>query len=236
VDANVKVSQDLENKVILLVGAGRPIGRALALGFARAGAKLALHDLSPVHVDETAALVKELGTECRTYTGDIGKGLPCRALVSDVLDDWGRLDVLVTCIQAAPQAGLLELDEWDWTHTLELNLTGPFLLAQAAVPVMQEQGGGTIIFVQAGTSDKLLPALTASQAGLVGLARAAAIEILPYNIHSFTLAAGDLSGWDVEQDSGPAVKAIQELAVALCSPTAARLNGQVVFPGRGPQT
>jgi len=225
----------LKGKVILLVGAGRPIGQALAIGFARAGAKLALHDLSPVHVDETADQVKGLGAECRTYTGDIGKGLPCRALVSDVLEDWGRLDVLVTCIHSAPQAGMLELDEWDWTHTLELNLTGPFLLAQAAVPVMQEQDGGTIIFVQAGTSDRLLPGLTASQAGLVGLARAAAIEILPYNIHTFTLAAGDLSGWDSDQIDSQAVKALQDLAVALCSPQAARLNGQVVFPGRGSQ-
>jgi len=226
----------MEGKVVLLVGAGRPIGRALALGFARAGSKLALHDLSPVHVDETAALANELGAECRTYTGDIGKGLPCRALVSDVLDDWGRLDVLVTCIHAAPQAGLMELDEWDWTHTLELNLTGPFLLTQASVPVMQEQGGGTILFIQASTAGLLLPGLTASQAGLVGLARAAAIEILPYNIHTFTLVAGDLSGWDDVQASSSAVKALQDLAVALCSPQAARLNGQVVFPGRGSQT
>ncbi len=115
----------LGGKVVLIAGAGRPLGRLIALGFAKAGASLALHDLSPVHLDETFMQARALGAECRTYTGDIGKGLPSRALVADVLEDWQRLDVLVTCLHAAPSAGLLELDEWDWTRTLEINLTGP---------------------------------------------------------------------------------------------------------------
>ncbi len=222
----------LQDKVVLIVGAGRPLGRILALGFARTGAKLALHDLSPVHLDDTINQVHALGAESHSYTGDIGKGLPCRALISDVLDDWQRLDVLVTCLHAAPAAGLLELDEWDWTRTLELNLSGPFLLAQAAAAVMQEQGGGTLIFTQASTADHLLPALTASQAGLVGLARAAALELLAYNIHSFTIAAGDLNAWEAAASDSRASLELQELAVRLCNPAAARLSGQVIFPGR----
>ena len=66
----------LAGKVVLIVGAGRPVGRLLALGFARAGAKLALHDLSPIQLDETAVQVQALGAESRSYTGDVGKGLP----------------------------------------------------------------------------------------------------------------------------------------------------------------
>lgn len=221
----------LPDKVVLIVGAGRPLGRTLALGFARAGAKLALHDLSPVHLEETAELVQALGVEHQTYTGDVGKGLPTRALISDILEDWGRLDVLVTCLHAAPDAGLLELDEWDWTRTLELNLSGPFLLAQATAAVMQEQGGGTLIFTQASTADHLLPALTASQAGLVGLARAAALELHRYNIHSFTIAAGDLNAWEPAAPDSREALELQQLAVHLCTPAAAGLNGQVIFPG-----
>lgn len=221
----------LPDKVVLIVGAGRPLGRTMALGFARAGAKLALHDLSPVHLEETAEQVQALGVEHQTYTGDVGKGLPGRALIADILEDWGRLDVLVTSLHASPDAGLLELDEWDWTRTLELNLSGPFLLAQAAAAVMQEQGGGTLIFTQASTADNLLPALTASQAGLVGLARAAALELHPYNIHSFTIAAGDLNAWDTAAPDSREALELQQLAVRLCTPAAARLNGQVIFPG-----
>lgn len=220
----------LGGKVVLIAGAGRPLGRLIALGFAKAGASLALHDLSPVHLDETFMQARALGAECRTYTGDIGKGLPSRALVADVLEDWQRLDVLVTCLHAAPSAGLLELDEWDWTRTLEINLTGPYLLAQAAVPVMQQQGGGTLIFVQANTVDRMLPALTASQAGLVGLARAAALELLPYNINSFTVAAGNLTDWDAADPAGRSVANLQRAVLQLCIPAAARMSGQVIFP------
>ena len=164
-----------------------------------------------------------MGAEYRVYTGDVGKGLPCRALISDVLDDFGRLDVLVTSLHASPTAGMLHLDEWDWTRTLELNLSGPFLLAQAAAAVMKEQGGGTLIFTQAGTTEQLLPALTASQAGLVGLARAAALEFLPQRIHTFTIAAGTLLFWENAGVDSLAAKEIQDLAVRLCDPAAARV-------------
>lgn len=213
----------LAGKVVLIVGAGRPMGRLLALGFARAGAKLALHDLVPIHLDETAAQVQALGAETRCYTGDVGKGLPCRALISDLLDDWQRLDVLVTCLQTAPPAGLLQLDEWDWTRTLELNLTAPFLLAQAAAPVMIEQGGGRLIFVTGGTAAETSPAFSASQAGLSGLAAAAAAELLPYNINSHAVDAGDLfSAGDDLDPARPAAAKLQAKVVDLCNPAASR--------------
>jgi len=217
----------LAGKVVLIVGAGRPLGRLLALGFAQAGAKLALHDLSPVHLDETVAQVQALGAESLCYTGDVGKGLPCRALISDVLDDWQRLDVLVTCLQAAPPAGLLQLDEWDWTRTLELNLSGPFLLAQAAAPVMIEQGGGTIIFVQSGKTAEPSPAFSASQAGLSGLAAAAAVELLPYNIFSYAVDAGDLlTAADALDPASPAAAQLQAKVIDLSSPAAKSQTGQ----------
>jgi NAD(P)-dependent dehydrogenase (short-subunit alcohol dehydrogenase family) len=217
----------LSGKVVLIVGAGRPLGRVLALGFARAGARLALHDLSPVHLDETMEQVKALGAECRNYTGDIGKGMPCRALISDVLEYWQQLDVLVTCLHASPPAGLLELDEWDWTRTLELNLTGPFLLAQAAAPAMMERGGGSMVFVQSGHPQAM--ALAASQGGLSSLAQAAAEELRAYNIYCFTIDAGDCEGWSRPEDVENSRKvALQELAVSLCRPEAAGWTGQTL--------
>ncbi|HWR64968.1 MAG TPA: SDR family NAD(P)-dependent oxidoreductase [Bellilinea sp.] len=217
----------LAGKVVLIVGAGRPLGRLLALGFARAGAKLALHDLSPVHLDQTAAQVQALGAESRGYTGDVGKGLPCRALISDVLDDWQRLDVLVTCLQAAPPAGLLQLDEWDWTRTLELNLSGPFLLAQAAAPVMIEQGGGRLIFITSGKTGEPSPAFNASQAGLNGLALAVAAELLPYNIYSYAVDAGDPgTAGDALDFASPAAVRLQAKVVKLCTPAAVNTAGQ----------
>jgi len=180
-------SLPLRGKVALVVGAGRPLGRLAALTLAQSGVALALHDLSPVHLDETAAAVTALGVEQHSYTGDVGKGLPCRALISDVLENCQRLDILVTCLQASPASDLLELDEWDWTRTLELNLTAPFLLAQAAVPVMIEQGGGTLIFFQAIPSPDSSLALAASQSGLTGLAQTLSRQLITDHIGVFTL-------------------------------------------------
>jgi 3-oxoacyl-[acyl-carrier protein] reductase len=222
---------DLSGKVALISGAGRPLGRVLAEGFARAGARLALHDLLPVHLDETCRAAAELGAKCRNYTGDSGKGLPARQLIGDVLTDWGRLDVLVNCLHARPPAGLLELDEWDWTRTLELNLSGPFLLAQAAAAAMREQGGGVILNVLASIPSRPSAALDATQMGLAGFTRAIAAELLAYNIYAYSLDAGEAAACLESPGSGASpLAALQSLALFLCTPEAARRAGMVLRP------
>lgn len=219
------INLPLKGKVALVVGAGRPLGRAAALGLAKAGARLALHDLSPVHLDETAAEAAALGAGQRCYTGDVGKGLPCRALIADVLDDWQRLDVLVTCLHAAPAADLLELDEWDWTRTLELNLTAPFLLAQAAVPAMIDQGGGTLIFLQAAASADASLALTASQGGLSGLGQALVAQLAGDNIGVHVIEAGTFDGGLALDRESPDIVKLQAEIVRCCSPATVRSAG-----------
>jgi NAD(P)-dependent dehydrogenase (short-subunit alcohol dehydrogenase family) len=224
-------THDLRGKVVLLSGAGRPLGRVLAEGFAQAGASLALHDLLPTHLDQTCLSVEELGAQCRSYTGDTGKGLPARQLVSDVVADWGRLDVLVNCMHARPEAGLVELDEWDWTRTLEVNLSGPFLLAQAAAQVMREQGEGVILNVLGGLPSRPSPALDASQMGLAGFTRAIAAELSAYNIFSYAIDAGGVLELQDDPERAAALqKSLQSLALFLCSPAAVRHAGQVMRP------
>lgn len=222
---------DLIGKVVLISGAGRPLGRALTEGFARAGASLALHDLLPDHLDETCQMAAALGAECRNYTGDSGKGLPARQLIADVLADWGRLDVLVNCLHARPSAGLLELDEWDWTRTLELNLSGPFLLAQAAAAAMREQGGGVILNVLASLPARPSAALDATQMGLAGFTRAIAAELFAYNIYAFSIDAGETAAFLESPGAGASpVAALQSLALFVCTPAAANRAGSVLRP------
>lgn len=222
---------DLSGRVVLVSGAGRPLGRALAEAFAGAGASLALHDLLPGYLDETCQVAAKLGAPCRSYTGDSGKGLPARQLIGDVLADWGRLDVLVNCMHARPSAGLLELDEWDWTRTLELNLSGPFLLSQAAAAVMREQGGGVILNVLASAPARPSAALDASQMGLAGLTRAIAAELLAYNIYAYSIDAGEAAGY-FERSSAceSPIPALQSLALFVCTPAAANRAGKVLRP------
>lgn len=177
-------------RVALVCGAGRPPGRQIAQGLAAAGWQIAAHDLQPLHLEELRAQIEASGSLCRTYVGDTGKGLAARALIEDVLNDWGRLDVLMYCLQAAPSADLLMLDEWDWQRSLEINLSAPFLLAQAAAAVMREQpGGGGIFFVTQPQLAQFSLALAAAQAGINGLLGAIAAGLMAYNIHSAVFAA-----------------------------------------------
>ncbi len=177
----------LQGKVILICGAGRPIGRALALAFAQAGASIAAHDLSPNHLDQVLTQVEAAGGTVHTYVSDIGKGLPARTLIEDVLADFGRVDGLVYAIHASPAGKLASLDEWDWQRSLEINLTGLFLLIQTLLPVMEAQGVGMVC--QINHPDSTNPALAASQQACARLLQSAAAELLTYNINSCAVNA-----------------------------------------------
>lgn len=199
----------LAGRVILVSGAARGLGRVLALALARAGAVLALHDLSPIHLEETYQKVRELGAKCHMYVADSGKGLPARMLITEILEDWGRLDGLINNLHVHPEADLAHLDEWDWERTLELNLSGPFLLMQSAIAPMAATGGGTVLNLIAefmtDESSRVNAAFAASQYGLAGLTQATAHELMAYNIFSCALEVGPVAKildespwWDVE--------------------------------------
>lgn len=225
------VETDLHGKVVLLSGAGRPLGRALVEAFACTGASLALHDLEPLHLGETCRIAAGLGAQCRAYVSDTGKGMPARQLVADVVADWGRLDVLVNCLHVRPPAGALDLDEWDWTRTLELNLSGPFLISQAAAVEMRAQGGGVILNILGGVPSQPSPALDASQMGLTGLTRAMAAELLAYNIYCYAIDAGEVLERLERPGGGTAGwSALQSLALFTCTPAAASRTGKVLRP------
>ena len=136
------MNRPLEGKIALVSGAGRGLGRLLALELARAGAAVAAHDLSPVHLEATVEAARAAGGEIRAYTGESGKGLPAGVLVDEVLADFERIDLLFHCAWARPAAPLLQLDEWDWQRTFETNVTSPYLLLKLIGGLMREQGGG----------------------------------------------------------------------------------------------
>ncbi len=187
----------LAGRVILISGAARGLGRMLALALAQAGAVLALHDLSPIHLEETYQQVQELGAKCQMYVADSGKGLPARMLITEILEDWGRLDGLINNLHVHPEADLAHLDEWDWERTLELNLSGPFLLMQSAIAPMSAVGGGNILNLiaelVADENNGINAAFAASQFGLAGLTQATAGELMTYNILSCAFEVGPLA-------------------------------------------
>jgi len=171
------------NKIVLITGAGKGTGRRVAELFAAQGATLAVADVTPVNLDETVARVRAAGGEVKDYVTDIAKKLPIQGLFNQVLDDFGRIDILVNCAEVEPQKIVLEMDEWDWVRTLDVNLTGAFLLTQSAGRIMKEQGGGVIIHV--GSRPKgpeKRAAYFASKAGLEAILKTAADEFAAYGI------------------------------------------------------
>jgi NAD(P)-dependent dehydrogenase (short-subunit alcohol dehydrogenase family) len=168
----------LNGKVVLVTGAGKGSGRAVAEAFARAGARVAANDITPINLDETVARIQAAGGEVKPYVIDVAKKLPVQGLLNQVLDDFGRLDVLVHCAEVEPRKVLIEMDEWDWVRTLDVNLTGAFLLVQSAARIMKAQGGGTIILAGDRARDDLHHgAYAASKAGLAAFAERAAGEL-----------------------------------------------------------
>jgi NAD(P)-dependent dehydrogenase (short-subunit alcohol dehydrogenase family) len=111
-------------------------------------------------------------------------------LIKAVEDDFGRIDILVNHAAVEPHAPLLEMDEWDWHRTLDVNLTGTFLMTQSVGRMMREGGGGVIInlvTVTGGDEGPLLAAFLASMAGLEALGQQAARELEPYGIRVHTV-------------------------------------------------
>jgi len=181
--------QEFAGKVVLITGAGKGTGAALAESFAARGARVALNDISPINVDEVAARITSSGGQARTYLHDVAKKVGVQALVKQVEDDWGRVDILIQHAAVEPHTPLLNLDEWDWHRTLDVNLTGAFLVLQSLGRVMRAQGGGVIVNLIG--SSEVAGAYAASMDGLRGLSEAAARELAPFGIRVHAVELGE---------------------------------------------
>lgn len=191
---------EFKGKVVLVTAAGKGLGRAVARAFAAKGARVAANDITPVNLKETLALINDADRKigagsARDYVYDIANRMHVRSLVSQILDDWGRIDILVNHVQVDPQTPLMEMDEWGWRRTLDVNLSGPFFTMQTVGRVMRDAGGGVIInLINNRLSTQAAPgrsAYVASNSGLVGLTRVAAREFDGYKIRVHGLILGD---------------------------------------------
>lgn len=174
----------IHNKVILITGAGRGSGRLLSAALAETGAIVAANDISPVNVDEVVSGIVAGGGRASAYVEDVAKKVAAQHLVMQVEDDFGRIDILINHASVHPHIPLLEMDEWDWHRTLEVNLTGAFLMTQAVGCVMKAAGSGMIInlVTPLHTAAKGETAFATSMSGLEGLTHQAGRELGPHGI------------------------------------------------------
>lgn len=188
--------QDLNGKIILVTGAGRGTGRNVALALAAHGALLAVNDLTPINLDETVARIQAAGGQVKAYLADIAKKLPVQGLLNQVLDDLGRIDILINCAEVDPCRELAEMDEWDWARTLDVNLTGAFLLTQSAARIMRSQGGGLILLLDARLqASQAHGAYRTSKAGLAALATQADSELSAWGVRVHLLQPEEQADW-----------------------------------------
>jgi len=139
-------SQPLTDQVALVTGAGRRIGRVIALTLARAGAHVVVnYSRSAAAARDTARQIGALGVEALPLKADVSKPTQVQRMLQAADRKFGRLDVLVNNAGIFFAAPWDELSERDWDTVLGINLKGPFFCAQAAAPIMLRQGSGRII-------------------------------------------------------------------------------------------
>ncbi|HUF39692.1 MAG TPA: SDR family NAD(P)-dependent oxidoreductase [Anaerolineales bacterium] len=157
--------------IVLVTGAGRGIGRAAAAALGARGAVICANDLNPDGAAETVRAVEAAGGQGRAYPADVSKKFPVQALLNAIEDDWGRLDAVVHCARVTPRKAVLEMDEWEWRRTLDVNLGGAINILQVAGRVMAAAGGGIIVLpVEAPGDLTYFAAVEAARQGVLGLA------------------------------------------------------------------
>ncbi len=206
----------LKNKVALVTGASSGIGRAVALAWAREGARVVVSDVNVAGGEETAALVRAQGGDALFVAADVGKPEDGEALVAQTLAHYGRLDI--ACNNAGiggPQAPTADYPLDGWAQVININLSGVFYGMKYQIPAMLKSGGGSIInmaSILGAVGFAGAPAYTAAKHGVLGLTQAAAIEYSAHGVRINAVGPGFIhtpmiSG--LEQDT-----AIQAMLVA----------------------
>ena len=184
----------LENKVAIVTGGAMGIGAAIAELLAAAGAAVAVLDTERLHLHRVTEKISAAGGWCKGFVCDVGNLTELRRTVDAVVAEFDRLDIVVNNAGIFPLAPALELSEATWDRVLDVNLKGPFFLAQCAAHQMIRQGSSGSI-VNIASIDAIHPSgkLThydASKAGMQMMSRSLALELAPHHIRVNTVAPG----------------------------------------------
>ena len=193
----VELSQfSLEGKVALITGGSRGIGKATAIGFAKAGADVVVASRKLPDLEKVADEVRALGRKSLAVATHIGQMEQIGSLVERVMAEFGRIDILVNNAGTSPvYTPALDLEERAWDAVMNLNLKGLFFLSQAVAKVMKEHGGGGIINVASVDGYKPednVGAYAISKAGVIMATRVMALEWAKHNIRVNTIAPGNV--------------------------------------------
>jgi len=181
---------DVQGKVVLITGASEGIGLSTARRFAQAGAKLALAARTAHRLQQIAEELQTQGTDVIAIPADLRHPDQARHAVEETIRHFDRIDVLINNAGQSAAGTIEHLDLEDFRAIVELNVYGPFIAMQAAIPAMRQQGGGIIVNVSSMVSKMHIPGLgsyAATKAALNLLSDTARAELAPDNIRVITM-------------------------------------------------
>ena len=188
---------DLSGKAAIVTGARRGIGKGIALALAEHGADVLISDIDLAGCEAACVeIAAATGRKCVPFKCDVTQKAEVEAMVARAVSEFGKLDILVNNAGIYQPSPFLELTEEDWDRTLDINLKGQFLCAQAAVPEMAKNSWGRIINIasiaagQVGAGFASSAHYCASKGGVAAMTEALALELAPMGIRANTIGPG----------------------------------------------
>lgn len=244
----------LKDKVALVTGAGRGIGRAIALAYAREGASLALAARSLAELEDTGGAAQSFGAETCVVSVDVTDQTAVDEMARQTLERFGRIDILVNNAGIVGPIGALEDNDVEaWVRTIQVNLVGTYLCCRSVIPAMAQSGGGRIINLSgsgATSAPYHLSAYGSSKAAIIRLTEILSLELADKNIQVNALGPGSIHtrmweeitdgamasgdsdlyefGLQVTGGGGASIERAAELAVWLAGDASQGLSGRMI--------
>jgi 3-oxoacyl-[acyl-carrier protein] reductase len=203
----------LREKVVLITGGSRGIGRAIANAFAQEGCHLALAARSRDALEQAAQELRQQQVQVLTVPADLTIADDCKRLVEQTIQRFGQIDVLVLNAGGAPGGSFLETTDDQWMIAVNLNVMSTVRLCRLVIPHMREHDGGSIITISSiyGRESGGRPAYNTVKAAVISLTKALAREFARDHIRINSIAPGSIffpgSSWDRRQRADPAAMA-----------------------------